>query len=101
MPSQGGFVVFVVLQLPLLFVWGAVGFVAWGVGRKSSPKRDHQPHQGSVAAMVPCHLWNTSITAVTWAVQWKPNKGLMPIRPQVMFSDGGSLPAKQAFVITK
>ena len=57
--------------------------------------------QASAAAMLPCHTWNTEHTSIMWSVQWKPNKGLMPIRPQVVFKEDGSLaPGKAIYMIS-
>ena len=47
--------------------------------------------QASCAAMVPSGTWNSLITDIIWSVQWKM-KGLMPIRPQVIFIEAGTLP---------
>ena len=46
--------------------------------------------QSSAAALLPWHNWQTSMTNTVWAVQWKA-KGLMPIRPQVVFTVASSV----------
>jgi hypothetical protein len=42
--------------------------------------------------MVPSGTWKSPLTDIIWSVQWKM-KGLMPIRPQVIFIEAGKLPA--------
>ena len=56
-------------------------------------------HIGCAAMMVDHDFWNTAVTQVAWSVQWKPTKGLMPVRPVVVFSAAGSLPAKKALFL--
>ena len=55
--------------------------------------------QASAANMVPAKTWNTSDTMLAWSVQWRA-KGLMPIRPQVVFKRAGALPAGRALTLS-
>jgi len=51
--------------------------------------------QASAGAMLPVKTWGTPHTKVIWAVNWKA-KGLMPIRPQVVFTTECTIPPGQA-----
>ena len=51
--------------------------------------------------MIDHDFWNTDLTEITWSVQWKPTKGLMPVRPMVVFSSAGTLPPKKAVFLNK
>ena len=56
--------------------------------------------QASAAAMIPFHCWDNKYSTTVWSVQWKPGKGLVPIRPQVVLRADGSLDKNRAFVLT-
>lgn len=46
--------------------------------------------QASAGVMIPMKKWDSNHSELLWSVQWKA-KGLMPIRPQVVFRGSGSL----------
>ena len=52
--------------------------------------------QASAGALIKPAAWETHSTTVAWSVEWKPNKGLMPIRPQVVFKSPGTLQGGRA-----
>ena len=52
--------------------------------------------QASAGALMRPEAWETHSTTVAWSVEWKPNKGLMPIRPQVVFKTPGTLQGGRA-----
>jgi hypothetical protein len=52
--------------------------------------------QASAAAMIECNKWNGKHTKVLWTLTWKPPRGFMPQRPQVVLSDGGKIVAGKA-----
>lgn len=54
--------------------------------------------QASAAGMVPHSKWETGDTMIAWAVQWKA-KGLMPVRPTVVFRRAGALPAGRSLLL--
>jgi hypothetical protein len=55
--------------------------------------------QASAAALVPAKLWETHCTKLVWSMTWK-SKGLMPIRPQIVFMSSGDIGPGQALVIS-
>ena len=62
------------------------------VAFKPKPGQLGENASGSVASIsqamgglaMPCHFWNTKVTAVVWMVRWTVN-GLSPIRPVVVW----------------
>jgi hypothetical protein len=54
--------------------------------------------QASAAALIPPKAWETKHTQMVWSMTWK-SKGLMPIRPQIIFSFSGEIGAGQALML--
>jgi hypothetical protein len=54
--------------------------------------------QASAAALIPPKAWETKHTMMVWSMTWK-SKGLMPIRPQIIFSITGEIGAGQALML--
>lgn len=54
--------------------------------------------QANAAALVPAGLWQTVYTKLVWSMVWK-SKGLMPIRPQIIFTFSGEVLPGEALVI--
>ena len=46
--------------------------------------------------MIPITHWTTEQTHIVWSAQWKA-RGLMPIKPQVVFREAGSLGPGRGF----
>ena len=59
-----------------------------------------QLQQGSVAATLPWHVWQNTVTDISWAVKWNA-QGLGPVRPLVVFTNEVILPPKHALLISK
>ena len=54
--------------------------------------------QASAAALLPTDAWETEFTTLVWSCTWKA-KGLMPVRPQIIFKADGSIPAGEALML--
>ena len=52
--------------------------------------KNGSPLQATGGALTRVSMWETEHTSVLWSVQWKA-KGLMPIRPRVVFKAAGAL----------
>jgi hypothetical protein len=52
--------------------------------------------QATAGTMIPITHWITEQTHIVWSTQWK-SRGLMPIRPQVVFREAGSLAPGRGF----
>ena len=55
--------------------------------------------QGHLASALPSTVWQTRYTSIVWLARWTL-KGLQPSRPQVLFTQDMTLPAKKALKIT-
>lgn len=54
--------------------------------------------QLSVATGIPAWLWESHCTATVWVVKWHTN-GLMPVRPQVIFTAEAVIPSGKALML--
>ena len=63
---------------------------------EDTDEKNNAALQASAGALIKPAAWETHSTTVAWSVEWKPNKGLMPIRPQVVFKSPGTLQGGRA-----
>ena len=64
-------------------------------GKEGSPgQKKKVVSQTHIAGAIPHKAWRTRATGITWIMKWVPNKGLQPLRPQVVFCGQVVLPPR-------
>eukprot|EP00959_Pyramimonas_sp_CCMP1952_P441824 9249396-Pyramimonas_sp.AAC.1 len=69
-----------------------------GEGGEDGKSQTNMPSQTNVAALVPAKKWDTHATKLLWTMKWHTT-GLMPVKPVVILTLSGDIPAGSALVI--